>query len=217
VPDYKPDGLARRPAPTAPDYKPVGYWPFETLQGVWTRDASGHRLHGLVNGRVKLVDGKVGQALELDGSGFVEVTDAPELALTQELTVMAWVFPRQVGSMRIVDKGPVGRSDAFLLDTHPENHVRVITCLTTVNTQETLPVNEWTHVAFTFGGGVLRVYLNGELKLEQAGLLGELNTTTLPLRLGADSEGASRFVGLLDEIQILGRALTAEAIRAEAR
>jgi len=191
----------------------VGYWPFDETKGGWLLDVSGHGNHAAMTLPMKLVEGKVGKALEFTGAGFVEVADSPELNLTDAMTLMAWVYPRRRGSMRIIDKSPAGGSDAYLLDTHPDNHVRVITRAATMGSEADLPVNEWSHVATTFGGGMLRIYINGELKAEKRDIKGKLTATRLPLRIGADSRGGSRLVGLMDEVKVWRRALDAEEVR----
>jgi alpha-L-fucosidase 2 len=191
----------------------AGHWTFEEIRGIWVRDVSGRRHHGMTVGRaMRVVEGKVGKALEFTGGGFVDVPDAPELNLSDAMTLALWILPKQIGSMRLVDKGPAGGADAYLLDTHPENHVRVILRPTTANTQEALPVDRWTHVAVTFGQGALRVYFDGRVAAEAANLRGKITPTDLSLHLGADSQGSSRFVGLMDDVRIYRKALTAEEI-----
>jgi hypothetical protein len=191
----------------------VGYWPGDIANGVWVREGSGHGLHGLVVGNVKEAEGKVGKGLALNG-GCVEVPDCPRLNVKDGLTLMAWVWPEQVGSMRLMDKAPVGRDNAFLFDTHPENHLRFITRFGGLGTKDAIPARQWTHVAATFDGLARRIYINGELKAEAGSMKqGALDTTDLPLRFGADSEGGSRFHGVLDEIRIYDRALSADDIR----
>jgi len=206
---------AALPAEKTEDPDLVGHWTFEELQGIWVRDVSGRRHHGMTVGRaMKLADGKVGKALEFTGGAFVDIADAPDLNLSDAMTLAAWVFPARVGSMRLVDKGPAGGADAYLLDTHPENHVRAIIRPTTAGTQETLPEGRWTHVAVTFGQGSLRIYVDGRVAAESANLRGKITPTDLSLRLGADSQGQSRFVGRMDDVRIYRKALTADEIGA---
>jgi len=203
------------PAPAEPieDADLVGHWTFEEVQGIWVRDVSGHRHHGMMVGSpMSPVEGKVGKALAFTGGGFLDIADARGLNLSDAMTLALWVFPKQVGSMRLVDKGPAGGADAYLLDTHPENHVRVILRPATLNTQEALPAGRWTHVAVTFAQGALRGYLDGRMAAEATNLRGNITPTDLSLRLGADSEGQSRFVGLIDDVRIYRKALTGEEI-----
>jgi hypothetical protein len=190
----------------------LGHWTCDDVQGPWLRDASGHRRHGRMTSPMKQVEGWVGKALEFEGQAFVDFTDAPDLNLVEAMTLALWVCPKRVGSMRLIDKGPVGGSDGYLLDTHPTNNLRVITRAGSMTCKEALPVGKWSHVAATFGQRTLRVYLDGRQIAETANLGATLTATAVPLRLGADSEGGSRFVGLMDDVRIYRRALSPDEI-----
>lgn len=206
-----PDLPVRPPAPV-PDPDLIGHWDFETVKGNWTPDASGHGHAGLMTVPMRQAEGKIGQALEFTGAGFVDIAPTPDLNLGEAMTLAAWVQPRAVGSMRIIDKGPAGGSDGYMLDTHPANNIRVVTRPVGLMLSDTLPVNEWSHLAVTLGGGTLRVYLNGRQIAERADVRAPLTPTELPLRLGADSEGWNRFVGLMDDVRVYRRALSADEI-----
>ena len=115
--------------------------------------------------------------------------------------------------MRIIDKGQVGSSTAYMIDTHPGNNIRVISSMGGVSTKETLPVNQWSHVAVTLGDGAIKVYLNGRPVAEAGNLRGGLtDVARLPLRLGADSSSRSVFIGLMDDVRLYRRLLTPEEI-----
>ena len=189
----------------------VGYWPGDVSHGVWVRDRSGNGLHGFIVGRVTATEGRMGPGLRLRG-GFVEVPHCQRLNVEAGLTLMAWVRPERVGSMRLIDKAPAGHNHAFLFDTHPENRLRFITRFGAIGIQEAIPVRAWSHVAASFDGSARRIYVDGQLRAERKAK-GVLDTTGLPLRLGADSDGRSQFRGVLDEVRIYDHALDAGEIR----
>jgi hypothetical protein len=84
--DFKPVRLSA--APKIDDL--IAHWTFEELQGIWVRDVSGHRHHGMMVGSpMKLVEGKVGKALEFSGGAFVDVANAPDLSLSDAMTLAA--------------------------------------------------------------------------------------------------------------------------------
>jgi Concanavalin A-like lectin/glucanases superfamily len=60
-------------------------------------------------------------------------------------------------------------------------------------------------------GSVYRFYINGELVASTVGTLGSVNTA--PLQIGG-SGGCSTFGGLIDEVEIFHRALSAHEIQA---
>ena len=88
----------------------------------------------------------------------------------------------------------------------------MITRLASFSTRQQLPEGEWSHSAVTLGHKTLRVYLNGEVVQEIPNLGGTLSATDLPLRLGADRVGSNRFVGLIDDVRLYRRALSADEI-----
>jgi hypothetical protein len=79
-------------------------------------------------------------------------------------------------------------------------------------TKESLPVDVWSHVAATFGERTQRIYLNGRVLGEANNVGGTITATALPLRIGADSTGGSRFAGQLDDVRIYRRVLKPDEI-----
>jgi len=79
-----------------------------------------------------------------------------------------------------------------------------------------LPLNTWTHLAGTFDGSTIRLYMNGQLIGQQTGAsLGPSNTA--PLLIGATSLACNPFYptgGLIDEVEMFNRALSQTEIQA---
>ena len=77
----------------------------------------------------------------------------------------AWIRPTAFpeNGARIIDKIPAGIDEGFLLDTHPNNALRLITSYGMVTYDAQLPVDTWSHVAATMDiTGNLCLYLNGK-------------------------------------------------------
>ncbi len=201
-PDLPPAPLL---TPVDPDL--VGRWDFAHVRSQWVQDASGHHHGGFMTNPMEVVDGKLSKALEMTGAGYVDIAPTPNLNLTDGMTIALWVKPKNQGSMRLVDKGPAGGNDGYLLDTHPGNSLRLITRIGGLSPKVILPQGEWSHVAATYDGQALRMYLNGKL-VQEAPAAGKLSATDLPLRIGADSTGWSRFVGLVEDVRLYRRALS---------
>ncbi len=163
----------------------------------------------LVNGAT-FAAGRVGQAFSLDGADdHVQVPDSAGLDLTSQITIDAWINPAVLGR-RVVDKITAGGADGYLLDIWPGN-VRFIVGNKGVNGSTPLSTGTWTHIAATYDGSQMRVYVNGVLD----GFLGTsiaIPTNNLPLRIGADQNGSNLFNGLIDEVEIFSRALSAAEI-----
>ena len=74
----------------------------------------------------------------------------------------------------------------------------------------------WDHLAGTYDGTTLRVYLNGKV-VGSRPCQGPIRTDGRPLIIGADADGPENeideiFKGLIDEVVVFSRALTAEEI-----
>jgi hypothetical protein len=73
----------------------------------------------------------------------------------------------------------------------------------------------WVHVATTWDGTTVRLYVNGVLVTTTLAP-NTLPSNMLDLRIGADSNGHNRFDGLLDELAVYDRTLSAAEIAAVA-
>ena len=77
-----------------------------------------------------------------------------------------------------------------------------------------LAVNTWSHVAVTWDGSIMRLYING-VEAASKSRTGTLQSTTTPLRIGNNSPYGEFFVGLIDEVRIYNRALSSAEIQAD--
>jgi hypothetical protein len=83
-----------------------------------------------------------------------------------------------------------------------------------------LPLNTWSHVAVTYttaaAGSTLRLYVNGALVRTVTGTNQNIVAGTQPLRIGNSNASISEgFNGLIDEVRIYNRALSAAEISAD--
>ena len=76
------------------------------------------------------------------------------------------------------------------------------------------PVNAWTHVALTYDGANLRLYVNGTQAATRAAT-GAIQTTTNPLWIGGNQPYGEYFQGLIDEARVYNRALTQPEIQTD--
>jgi len=76
-----------------------------------------------------------------------------------------------------------------------------------------IPLNEWHHVAVTYGGNTLRFYLDGKLDGKHS-LIGTLSPNDDPLNIGADFLGDDEYWnGRIDALMIWKKALSKAHIR----
>jgi hypothetical protein len=74
-----------------------------------------------------------------------------------------------------------------------------------------LAANTWTHVAATYDGATLRLYINGA-QVATTSIAGSIAATTGALRIGGNSAWGEYFAGMIDEVRIYSRVLTAAEI-----
>ena len=198
----------------------LGHWRFEGD----VSDSSGNGKNGVAKGDPQFVKGKVGKAIKLDGrSQFVEIAKLAS-GVTQ-FTIAAWIHvdkmpsPKafssiyhnngwEVGDVHLPFAGEKGVMDLGIKGNEPSMSVPSF--------QVKDLQGRWVHLAVSYNADEkkdVRFYLEGQpkdvFKIEKAH----------PVKLGPgrvgtwDVEGRW-FNGLIDELYIYQRALTAEEIEA---
>ena len=163
---------------------------------------------------------RFGGALVFDGAtSWVTVPDGSTLDLTIGLTLEAWVNPTASAGWQAVivkERDQAGLSYALYSSSDsglPDGTVNVGTDVSVLATSP-LPSNTWSHLALTYDGTTLRIFVNGRLASAQPAN-GLLATAGTPLRIGGDSIWGEYFSGLIDEVRIYNRPLTANEIQVD--
>lgn len=166
--------------------------------------------------------GKVGRAFAFNGSNqVVQVPNAPSLNPTAGLTIEGWVnipaYPLSSGVV-IVGKDGVTTDRQYLLGMGLVDGrwvfrpcVGVPGQLALVNGSVRIETNTWYHVAMTYDGAALKLYVNGAVDAELA-VTGPIITTAEALLIGGSKPGPWYFHGRVDELSLYGRALSGEEI-----
>lgn len=190
----------------------VSYWTFDAagMENTTVKDVWGNNDGELV-GDPESVDGKIGQALEFDGADdYVEAPDDESLQLWSSHTLEAWIYQMESRSSRIIDKIGAGTANGPHLDTHPGTTLR--SCAgNCISTDITYTLEEWHHVAVTFDEGDVKLFIDGAIEGEGA-VPSPLAGNNLTLRVAADSNGQSLFLGIIDEVRVYNRALNEKEI-----
>jgi glucose/arabinose dehydrogenase len=198
----------------------VAAYTFAEGTGTTTVDVSGNGNTGtLAGGTAWAPVGRFGKALSFDGvNDLVSVADAAALDLTAGMTIEAWVNPAALSGWRTVAFKAAPGGLAYALYAHDDAPRPA----GTVNTggaldvsapgTAALPLNSWTHLAVTFGGGTLRLYVNGVQVGTQAAT-GNLRTTANALTIGGNGVWSEWFGGLIDEVRVYNRALSQAEIQ----
>jgi hypothetical protein len=197
----------------------VASYGFNQGSGVQVADASGQGNTGTISSATWTASGKYGSALSFNGtSSWVTVADAPSLDLTAGMTIEAWVNPASGSGWRTVALKEDAGGLAFALysangASRPAGFVHTTTDVG-LNGTAAVPLNTWSHLAITFDGTTLRMFLNG-VQTGTRTITGAVGMTSGALRIGGNSVWGEYFKGLIDEVRIYNRPLTAAEIQAD--
>ena len=201
-----------------------GYWKFDEGVGNSVADETIYKNTGtLVNSPTWKVSSNCisGTCLEFNGSTNYAIVDNNFIVNPTSLTISAWFKKIGEGSNYecVLHKGSdttIGNSEYWLGVDSNDYLTATIGARTGVGwaagqttTKATLGV--WYYLSASWDGSVVRVYIDGKY-IKQYDLLLYSSLTT-PTRFGASSNGANyQFNGLIDEVRIYNRALSAEEI-----
>ena len=192
---------------------------FNEGAGATVLDTSGNGNTGAISGATWTAAGKYGGALQFNGTNaVVTVPSAASLQLTTGMTLEAWVYPTvaPTGWKAIVDKNVDGY---YLMASSTPNNRPAAGGTWTAGNQNTagpaaLAVNTWTHLAATFDGATVRLYVNG-VQVASRGQTTTLMPTTGTLQIGGDAYPGEYFTGRIDEVRVYNRALSAGEIQVD--
>jgi hypothetical protein len=205
--------------PPAPPAGLVAAYNFNEGTGTTLIDRSGRGHAGTLSGPTWTSAGRFGGALSFDGvNDRVNISDANALDLTTGMTLEAWVRPSTVSSWRAVLVKNFGNglsyglfgSDAASLSS---GYIRTTSDLGVANTAP-LALNVWTHLALTYDGATLTLYVGGAQVASRA-VSGSIAVSTGTLTLGGSGLSIGFFQGLIDDVRIYNRALSQAEIQAD--
>ena len=133
------------------------------------------------------------------------------------MTLEAWVRPTQIDSAwrDIIFKG---NDNYYLMASRPTPTASggIIAGGSYAESFGTsaLSTNGWVHLATTYDGSALRLYVNGS-QVSSVAKSGSILTSDNPLQLGGDSIYGQYFSGLIDEVRVYNRALSAAEIQSD--
>lgn len=202
----------------AADPNLVGYWKFDGN----TLDSSGNGRHASLGGSPQFVPGVFGDALEFDGDDSVTITGYKGIQATNPFSIAAWIKTESTDTITIVTWGSAanGAKIEFRIIT---NVLRANHGLGNVNSASIVNDGQWHHVALT-------VTANATVSYPQMILYVDGRDDTVPstdadpvldiipsfdVGIGWRSTNSDRYwEGLIDEVRIYDRVLTAAEIKA---
>lgn len=174
-----------------------------------------------------------GTALRFDGNDdYVVVSDDASLDLTTGCTIAAWVYLESYTEWAsLVTKGGVVDDGGALTPNNYTVHqsgpsaasgaygrLRFTSNLGLAgDSQTSIPLNEWHHVAVTFDGSAVSFYLDGQPD-GSAPYFGQLPPNDDPLHIGVDFPGGDEYWhGAIDDLVILNFPLEQSALQSTAQ
>jgi prepilin-type N-terminal cleavage/methylation domain-containing protein len=186
----------------------VGSWGFENN----VKDGSGLNNHGTIHGGPQYVDGMVGKALELDGSGdYISFSSFITIDHTKDFTISYWVNTRSWNAPYGQGAGIYTKSNdtwdscmniddnAIRMQDIPGGYYSI---------PYTFNLNQWYYVAVTFTTANIKLYVDGKYE----GSTGSLNNNVQFNHVARGYAGRT-LDGFLDEVRIYNEAISSSQIQ----
>lgn len=195
----------------------VAAYSFDEAGGSEVFDASGNANNGTISGAAR-VSGRFGNALQFNGNNaWVTIADSDSLDLTDGMTLEAWVRPTtssDAWETVVLKESASGLAYALYANSDAKRPVGSANTGSDHNLYgaETLPANQWTHLATTYDGTTQRLYVNG-IEIANAPQSGDLELSDGNLRIGGNNSWLDEFfTGYIDEVRIYNRAIESHEI-----
>ena len=129
------------------------------------------------------------------------------------MTLSAWVRPVTLSGWRTAMLKEATNGLAYALYAHdnlpqPAAYANIGGGDRSAAGTAALALNTWSHLAATYDGTTLRLFVNGTQVSSQT-MAGSITASTGALRIGGNTVWGEYFAGLIDEVRIYNRALTA--------
>jgi hypothetical protein len=194
-------------------------------------DVSGNGNHGLVIGATLTADrfGRAQRAYDFNGMGaYIELAnernfDLHAFTIAMHVRISTWPVsppPPEVGTYTIISKGENGGN--FTVDLTKSGGVsygsvsywqRTVGGSPTGGSAGTIGLHRFHHLAVTGEGPILRLYIDGQLKFEKTDVDPRLlNDAPVLIGRSADAVSPNWFRGVIDDVRIYTRALSAPEI-----
>ena len=198
----------------------ISHWNFDEASGPGALDSTGPNPGTLVNGPLRDPAGRFGGALQFDGiNDYVNMPDSPSLDLSNRFSISLWFRPSQ-----LLHAGS-GRKDLlqkflsyWIILNYPNGDGRLSFVLNSGSpyarsTTTIWQSNQWYHVAATYDGVIMKLYINGVLEGSTPSVFLPASTT-YPLQVGGNTTQGYWFPGAIDDVRLYGNPLAAAAVTA---
>jgi len=197
-----------------------GLWAYYPLDGN-VEDKSGNGRHGTLVGSAPFVDGIIGQGIKFNGSSYIDLDRWNPSEGTGKLSFAMWLTWDGGGGDW---QGPIGKRDSWaesqmmwILEANKVANYGEMQFmregsypgLVYVMPDDETPV----HVVVSFDGTIARMYINGEPTNAGGGFSFGTDTEAAMVIGSTQGYGGNAWSGLIDEVGIWNRPLTADEVR----
>jgi chitinase len=196
----------------------VAAYNFDVQDAGVARDSSGNGLNGTISGAV-WAEGRTGGALAFDGlDDWVTIADDNRLDVAR-MTIAAWIRPTTSGAWDAVIAKSDTSGPAYALYSSNGAHRPSTIVAVSGNEREVegpvaVPTNAWTHIAASFDGARVRLYVNGVL-VRIGVRTGSIDATNGTLGIGGHQALGHYFAGTIDDVRLYSRALLDSEVQAD--
>ena len=195
----------------------VGHWNFNEGSGPVAADSSGNGNDGqLADGTGWLQNhARPPFVLFFDGvNDHVNVANSPSLNPSDEITLAAWIAPYDVSASGEIIAKSNGTDPQYYLRVQAGGKIRFGIGATVLNGNSTLSPFQWHLVAGTYDGATMKIYVDGVLDTVMS-KNGPMHDNGVDVWIGCRRfRTLLAFNGLIDNLRIYSRALSANEIQA---
>jgi regulation of enolase protein 1 (concanavalin A-like superfamily) len=194
----------------------VGWWKLDEGSGTIAYDSSSYFNDGTLRNGPQWVAGRIGGALDLDGTNdYVDCGNSEVFDITEQITLSVWVKPEAAGNnahQHYLGKG----NNAYCIKHNSWNNLEVVIYIGGWKVA-TFPLDDsynglWYHFAGTYDGSQIKLYINGAL-IATTDQTGAINTNTNNAQIGTRDGGQWFYNGVIDDARIYNRALSDDEIK----
>ncbi len=165
-------------------------------------------------------------ALNFNNGNYVRVEDSASLDITNQITLEAWIYKTWNGEdWNIIFSKPWDGDwnpwHVYRMGlTYVGNVPKYATCtfaltggIAGINGTSVIPDNTWIHIACTYDGSMIKLYVNGTLESSVAAS-GNINTNNQPLIIGRNLLNSwNDWFGSIDDVRVWNIARTEQEIQ----
>ncbi|MCP4614559.1 MAG: hypothetical protein GY845_38250 [Planctomycetes bacterium] len=208
-------------APGIANAELVAYWKLDEGSGNIAYDVSDYTNDGTINGGPEWIVGKIGAALQFDGSDdYIDCGNDTSLNINDKITIAAWVKTTSTAHGYFVSKGAAWDEIGHYAIGQEYNtpltfQVEIAGSGGAVELDSNVAVNDgqWHHIASTYDDPVIKVYVDGIEENTMTGTSALTGSAVGGLTIGQRG-GGNIIGGIIDEVRIYNRALTEPEILA---